>query len=99
MPGVTVFKPAGVRARGRARVTLHFDELEALRLTSLEGLDQAEAAERMGVSRPTVGRILKRATGKVTSALVYGNALWIERGTAPVKHVRDGAEAAVPGDE
>ena len=38
---------------------LEVDELEALRLCDLEGLDQSGAGERMGVSRGTVQRLLK----------------------------------------
>lgn len=91
VPGVTLFKPAGVPARDMTKVVIHLDELEALRLVNLEGLDQSEAAARMGVSRPTVGRILKEARRKITLALVRGDALLIEHGSAPVEHVRSPA--------
>jgi hypothetical protein len=56
------------------------DELEALRLADLEGLYQEAVAARMGVSRPTVGRILESARRKVAEALVLGRALRIEGG-------------------
>jgi predicted DNA-binding protein (UPF0251 family) len=60
---------------------LREDELEALRLCDLEGLDQASAGERMGVSRGTVQRLLKSGRAAVTRALVEGGALVIgERG-------------------
>ena len=92
-----MFKPAGVPARAINKVTLHLDEVEALRLVNLEGLDQREAAQRMGVSRPTVGRILKEACRKVTSALVQGDARRIEHGSAPLKPaVESEAELASP---
>jgi predicted DNA-binding protein (UPF0251 family) len=87
LPGVTVFKPAGVPARELNRVEIHLDELEALRLVDGEGLDHAQAAERMKVSRPTVGRILERVRKKIAQALVEGEALFIEQGDAPVEHV------------
>ena len=87
LPGVTVFKPAGVPSRGLAQVEIHLDELEAIRLVDGEGLDHAQAAERMKVSRPTVGRILGRARKKIAQALVKGEALAIEQGAAPVEHV------------
>ena len=86
MPNVTVFKPAGVPARELQRVELHFDELEALRLVDGEGMDQAQAAEHMKISRPSVGRILERARRKVAQALVQGKAIFIEQGDAPVEH-------------
>lgn len=63
-------------------VTLGRDELEALRLADLEGLYQETAAERMGVSRATFGRILTRARAAVAEALVGGKVLVI--GEAPV---------------
>jgi predicted DNA-binding protein (UPF0251 family) len=87
LPGVTVFKPAGVPARELTPVEVHLDELEAIRLVDGEGLDQAQAAERMNVSRPTVCRILKRVRKKIAHALVEGEALFIEQGAAPVEHV------------
>ncbi len=86
MPEVTVFKPAGVPARQLERVNLHLDELEALRLVDGEGMDQAEAAQHIKVSRPSVGRILERARRKVAQALVQGQAIFIEQGDAPVEH-------------
>ncbi len=51
-------------------VVILLDELEAMRLVYLEGLTQAEAAERMGVSRATLWRLLSEARRKVTYALV-----------------------------
>lgn len=62
-------------------VILTLDEFEALRLADLEGLYQEEAAQRMGVSRPTFGRILGVAHRKVAEALILGKALRIEGGT------------------
>ena len=87
IPGVTIFKPARIPMSELAKAEIHFDELEALRLVDGEGLDHAQAAECMKVSRPTVGRILKRVRKKIAQALTRGEALFIEQGTAPVKHV------------
>jgi len=87
LPGVTVFKPAGIPARDLTRVAVHFDELEALRLVDGEDLNHAQAAERMKVSRATVGRILERARKKIAQALVEGKALFIEQGDAPIEPV------------
>jgi predicted DNA-binding protein (UPF0251 family) len=61
-------------------VLMTLDESEALRLAHLDGLYQEEAAGRMGVSRPTFGRILASAHRKVTEALILGKALRIEGG-------------------
>ncbi|HSN54419.1 MAG TPA: DUF134 domain-containing protein [Candidatus Sulfomarinibacteraceae bacterium] len=81
-PAFDAFKPIGRPARDLEVVTLGRDELEALRLADLEGLYQATAAERMGVSRATFGRILTGARAAVADALVGGKVLVI--GEAPV---------------
>ncbi|HOX42565.1 MAG TPA: DUF134 domain-containing protein [Myxococcota bacterium] len=79
-PAASVFKPAGIPARELDEVVLALDEFEALRLADLEGLYQEQAAERMGVSRPTFGRILDAAHRKLADVLVHGHALRIEGG-------------------
>jgi uncharacterized protein len=61
-----------------AEVRLSADGWEALRLCDHEGLEQEAAAERMGVSRPTLGRILERAHRAVAQALVEGSSLVID---------------------
>ncbi len=83
-PAATLFKPAGMPAAALRVTSVALDELEALRLVDAEGLDQAAAAERMRVSRATVGRILQAARAKVARALVEGYALAIESGEAPI---------------
>lgn len=78
--GVPGCKPIGVPARALQVCTLTRDELEALRLADLEGLYHDAAAERMGVSRPAFGRVLKRARRAVAEALVEGKALLFTEG-------------------
>ncbi|MGD8624423.1 MAG: DUF134 domain-containing protein [Anaerolineae bacterium] len=85
MPRAAIYKPGGVPLDQLARVTLLQEELEALRLADLEGLTQAQAADRMGVSRSTFQRILARARRQVAKALSQGLALQIEGGTFEVK--------------
>ena len=79
-PAVSLFKPQGVPARYLDTVVLGLDELEALRLADREGLYQEEAAERMGISRPTFGRLVEEARRKVADALFNGRALAFEGG-------------------
>lgn len=81
LPEVNLFKPAGVPASVLGEVTLAIEELEALRLKDLEGLDQEECADKMQVSRPTFQRILGAARQKVAKALVDGLAIRIEGGS------------------
>lgn len=72
LPGVTVFEPAGVPARSLVEIVLTVDEFEALRLADYEGLYQKQAAERMGISRPTFGRIVEAARRKVAQGAGRG---------------------------
>jgi predicted DNA-binding protein (UPF0251 family) len=81
IPLVTVFKPAGVSLRDLEEEVLTVEELEAIRLKDLEGLEQEECAERMQVSRPTFQRVLSSAREKVARALVEGKAIRFEGGT------------------
>jgi len=77
-PGVTYFKPAGVRKIGLEEVMLRNDELEAVRLKDLEGLDQEACAKRMGVSQPTFHRIVVAARRKIADSIICGKALRVE---------------------
>jgi predicted DNA-binding protein (UPF0251 family)/predicted RNA-binding Zn-ribbon protein involved in translation (DUF1610 family) len=79
-PEATYFKPAGVRMRDLAEVRLGLDEVEAIRLKDLVGLEQEECAARMGVAQSTFQRILTAARNKVASALIEGKALRVEGG-------------------
>ena len=56
---------------------LREDELEALRLCDLEGLDQEGAGQLMGVSRGTVQRLLKSGRKTLMRVLVENQALVI----------------------
>ena len=79
-PPAEYFKPAGIPLSGLEEVRLTRDELEALRLADLEGLYQADAAEKMGISRQTFGNIVEAARHKVANVLVNGRALRIQGG-------------------
>ena len=70
MPRAFRFAPVDVAPEGEVVLTL--DEWEALRLADESGLSQEEAAERMGLSRQTLGRLLEGARGKVAGAVVHG---------------------------
>ena len=74
------FKPRGVPMGELEQLNLTLDGLEALRLADLEGLYQEEAAERMGVSRPTFARVLTTARRVLAEALVHGKAVEISGG-------------------
>ena len=76
-PEVTYFTPAGVRLMELEEIEIMPDELEALRLKDLDGMEQQECAKMMGVSQPTFHRTLSSARKKIAQALVKGKALRI----------------------
>jgi predicted DNA-binding protein (UPF0251 family) len=78
-PTIAVFVPKGISITGE--VLMSVEELEAIRLSDFEHLDQETAANMMQVSRHTYGRILSAARSTVADALVTGKALKIEGGT------------------
>lgn len=80
MPEMTYFKPAGVPVVKLEEIQLTVEELEAIRLKDLLGLEQESCAEKMGVSRPTYHRVLSAARAKVAEALVEGKAIRVEGG-------------------
>jgi predicted DNA-binding protein (UPF0251 family) len=67
------------------RVSLVVEELEAVRLKDLEGLDQDKAAATMNVSQPTFHRIIESAHRKIADALVSGKAIKIGGGDYVVR--------------
>ena len=93
IPEVTWFKPAGLQRRLLDEVSLTLDEIEAIRLADLESNYQEQVAEKMNVSRQTVGRILASAHKKIAEALVLGKAIRLEGGTF---HHRDPDAGGLP---
>lgn len=79
-PKVTYFKPQGIPMRQLDEVYLPYEGHEALRLADMEGMTQEEAAQYMGVSRHTFGRILAGARKVVAEAVIKGLALRIQGG-------------------
>jgi predicted DNA-binding protein (UPF0251 family) len=78
-PAIAAFVPRGMAVTGEVLLTL--EELETIRLSDFEHLDQEKAADMMGVSRHTFGRILADARSVVAEALVTGKAMRIQGGT------------------
>jgi len=94
-PPCDFFKPAGIPLYELEEVVLGADEMEAIRLADVEDLFHGEAAKRMGVSRQTFDRIVRRARMKIGRALVRGFALRILQPAKPVvRRARPGLKAA-----
>ncbi|MFH1354173.1 MAG: DUF134 domain-containing protein [bacterium] len=77
-PQVYYFKPRGVPMRELEEVILETDELEALKLHDVDGLEQIEAAKKMKISQSTFARVLGSAYKKIAEAIVKGKAIRIE---------------------
>jgi predicted DNA-binding protein (UPF0251 family) len=88
-PSVTFFKPRGIPLTELQEVCLRVEELEALRLKDLEGLEQEPTAAKMGISQPTLHRVVLSAHRKIADALVNGKALRIEGGAYVIKESSD----------
>ncbi len=78
-----MFKPRAIPMGELEVVELRLDELEAIRLCDVEGLDQAGAGHRMNVSRGTVQRLLKSGREKLARAVLESAALRIGNGDEP----------------
>ena len=85
-PAIVAFVPQGTPVTGE--VMLSVEELEAIRLSDCQCMDQETAANLMKVSRQTYGRILTRARGIVGKALVTGKRLKITGGNYAMRGVR-----------
>ena len=97
IPTVQYFVPSEDRIEELPENILKLEELEAIRLKDLEGLEQDECADRMEISRPTFQRILLLARGKVADSLINGKGIRIEGGNftrniCPIKCMDCGKE-------
>ena len=77
-PNVYYFKPQGIPLRMLEEVVLRPDELEALKLYEIDGLNQIMAAKKMKISQPTLARLLDSANKKIAQAIITGKAIRIE---------------------
>ena len=85
LPPVAQFKPVGVPMYAVDEIVISVEEMEAIRLADMEGLDQGPAAEQMVISRPTFHRILTKAHAKIAQFLWQAKSLRIEGGNYRVK--------------
>ena len=97
VPAIAYFVPSDKEISEVAENILKLEELEAIRLKDLEGLEQGECADKMEVSRPTFQRILLSAREKIADSLVNGKTIHIEGGNftqniCPVRCLECGKE-------
>ena len=78
-PNVYYFKPQGIPLRMLEEVTLEHDEIEALKLHDIDGLEQTKAANKMKISQPTFARILDKTYKKLAEGIIKGKAIKIKK--------------------
>lgn len=77
-PTVRAFMPLGdPPPRGESEIVLLLEEWEALRLVDYAGMEQAQAALSMGISRQSVQMLISAARTKLARAVVEGLPLRI----------------------
>jgi len=76
-PIISGFRPYGRCCSKGECVQMKYDEYEVIRLIDHDGKMQAEAAEQMNISRPTLTRIYACARKKLAIALVEGKRIVI----------------------
>ena len=79
-PLYTAFKPVGIMGSTLQQLALNLDEYEAIRLADYLGMDHAEAAKEMEISRSTFTRLIEEARKKVSQFFIEGKQLYIEGG-------------------
>jgi predicted DNA-binding protein (UPF0251 family) len=79
-PKMLGFKPFGIAVCDTENVVLHYDEFEVVRLLNYDKHSQITAAEKMGISQPTLTRVYNKALKKITKAFVEGKIIIIEGG-------------------
>lgn len=80
LPEVDKFGPIDVCKSVSESIIMIVEEYETIRLMDLEGLNQEQCADTMGVARSTVQRIYDDARKKIADSLVNGKVLKIEGG-------------------
>lgn len=75
VPTPTTFTPSWTK--NSIPVRIYASELEAMRLVDREGMDQAKAGKKMGISRGTVWRLLQSGREKAVTALTENRPIII----------------------
>ena len=76
-PDTEIFSPVP-KWKATGTVTMHTDEIEAIRLVDYEGLSQEEASKKMNISRGTIWRLLQSGRNKMISMIVEKKQLIVK---------------------
>lgn len=80
LPRVDVFGPIDLSLGVNGIIIMTVEEYESIRLLDLEGLNQEQCADLMGIARSTIQKIYDDARKKVADSMVNGKILKIEGG-------------------
>lgn len=80
LPKIDTFGPINDSKDTEENVFMTVEQYETIRLMDLEGLNQEQCANLMGVARSTIQRIYDDARKKLADSLVNGKVLKIEGG-------------------
>lgn len=86
IPQCRRFVPENNESEFQEEISMSIEEIEAVRLADLEGLDQQKCAEKMEISRGTFQRILNSSRFKISDALVNGKIISIDGGCYKREH-------------
>ena len=79
-PTIKGMSPFGMQKRSSEKISLFFEEYQAIKLLDYEGMTQEQASVHMEVSRPTLTRVYETARQKVAKSLTEGKDLVIRGG-------------------
>jgi len=103
LPRTAYFKPVGIRLAQLQETRLSIEEIEAMRLKDVEGLEQEECAKKMHISRSTFAGELNSGRQKIADALIHGKAIKIQGNKFEIAKRRfryvDGHEREIPFEE
>ena len=68
-------------------VEIQLDQFEAMRLCDVEGMDQTEAGQAMGISRGTVQRLLYLGRKQLMGAILHNSAVIVNLKNSEVEDV------------
>jgi uncharacterized protein len=80
IPSVKGFRPFGLSKFVNDPVIIQLEEYEALKSADYLGLSHEEAAEKMGISRPTFTRVYESVRKKIALSFTEGRSILIEGG-------------------
>jgi predicted DNA-binding protein (UPF0251 family) len=89
IPSLTRFTPNPLK--NMEPVFIEFAEVEAFKLVDMDGLSQAEAGQKMSISRGTIWRLVQSARRKTALALSESRPICIVT-SAAIQKIRDSKE-------